>query len=141
MALFDNTSFRFLEQGLGMTWQKQKIISQNIANDSTPDYKARTVDFKVVLEEKCKCVYHPETPHDEDEVDGRLIGKSGGKSPFGLEMVVTVENNTNQTLDGNNVDIEKEAIALADAQLQYNTLSEKIMNEFSMVRTALSKTT
>ncbi len=141
MALFDNTSFRFLEQGLGMTWQKQKIISQNIANDSTPGYKARTVDFNVVLEEKCKCVYHPETPHDEDEVDGRLIGKSGGKSPFGLEMVVTVENNTNQTLDGNNVDIEKEAIALADAQLQYNTLSEKIMNEFSMVRTALSKTT
>lgn len=141
MALFDNTSFRFLEQGLGMTWQKQKIISQNIANDSTPGYKARTVDFNVVLEEKCKCVYHPETPHDEDEVDGRLIGKSGGKSPFGLEMVVTVENNTNQTLDGNNVDIEKEGIALADAQLQYNTLSEKIMNEFSMVRTALSKTT
>ena len=141
MALFDNTSFRFLEQGMGMVWQKQRIISQNIANDSTPGYKARTVDFDLVLEEKCKCVYHPETPHDdEEEVDGRLIGRAGGKSPLELKLVVTTEGNTNQTLDGNNVDIEKEAIALADAQLQYNTLSEKIMNEFAMIKTALSKT-
>ena len=56
--LFDNTSFSLLEKSMNATWYKQKIISQNIANDSTPGYKAKTVDFKAVLNEKCKCRYH-----------------------------------------------------------------------------------
>ena len=131
--MFDNTSFRFLEQGLGMTWQKQKIISQNIANDSTPGYKAKTAEFGLVLDEKCKCKYHPKTAEEIEAL------KSGEKHTLELEMSVTTEPNTNQTLDGNNVDIEKEAIALADAQAQYDMLTEKIMKEFEMIKSALAK--
>ena len=131
--MFDNTTFRFLEQGLGMTWQKQKIISQNIANDSTPGYKAKTVEFGVVLDEKCKCKYHPvEADSQADEAYNSMNGAQ-------LKMTVTTESDTNQTLDGNNVDIEKEGLALADAQVQYNVLSEKIMKEFEMIKTAISK--
>ena len=54
MALFNNTSFRLLEQGLDGVWLKQKIISQNIANAET----TRTVDGTpyrrklVIFEEK-----------------------------------------------------------------------------------------
>ena len=55
-------------------------------------------------------------------------------------MDVTTEPDTNQTLDGNNVDIEKEALALADTQIQYSVLSDKITKEFEMIKTALSKT-
>ena len=57
-----------------------------------------------------------------------------------LTMDVTTEPDTNQTLDGNNVDIEKEALALADTQIQYSVLSDKITKEFEMIKTALSKT-
>ena len=59
--MFKNTSFRFLEQGLDLTWQKQKIISQNIANDSTPGYKAKTAEFRVILDKKCNAVIIPIT--------------------------------------------------------------------------------
>ena len=130
--MFKNTSFRFLEQGLDMTWQKQRIINQNIANDSTPGYKAKTVEFKVILDEKCKCKYHPH--YDQS---GNLIDNS--RPQMRLGMNVTTEPDTNQTLDGNNVDIEKEGLALADAQIQHSMLTEKIVKEFEMIKTALSK--
>jgi len=124
MALFNNTSFRLLEQGLDAVWLKQKVISQNIANSDTPGYKARTVNFSTVLKEK--------STHSGNN-------SNNDNSGINLKTTISVEKSTNQTLDGNNVDSEKEAVALADAQLQYNVLAGKITNEFSMIRTACSR--
>lgn len=128
MALFDNNSFKLLEQGLSFTNYKMKVINQNIANDSTPGYKARTAEFKLVLKEKCKCRYHigdPQNPNDDN--------------PYELVTHTYTEPNTNQTLDENNVDMEKEQTALADAQYQFQALADKATAEFAMYRTALSK--
>ena len=122
--LFDNTSFKLLEKGMDAVWYKQKVINQNIANDSTPGYKAKTVTFGAVLDEKCKCRYHV----GEQENDG-----------IKFSVAVTDEPNTQQTLDGNNVDIEKESAALVDAQFQYQTLIDKANTDFSMMRTALQR--
>ncbi len=124
MALFNNTSFRLLEQGLDAVWLKQKVISQNIANADTPGYKAKTVNFSTVLKEKCKSPYH----RNQSGQDGVI-----------LKTTIAEEKSTNQLADGNNVDMEKETVALADAQLQYDVLSGKISNEFSMLRTAISR--
>lgn len=123
VVLFNNTSFRILEQGLDAVWLRQQVISQNIANNDTPGYKARTVNFSTVLE------------------DTKANMKSGMKSQkkLNLKATVTTENGTNQTFNENNVDIEKEGVALADAQLQYETLINKITNEFNMIKQAVSK--
>ncbi len=124
MSLFNNTSFRLLQQGLDAVWLKQQVINQNIANSDTPEYKARTVHFRAVLEEKKN-----ELKRDFKNSDEEL----------NLRTTITTERGTNQTFNGNNVDIEKEAIALADAQIQYESLVNKISNEFSMIRTAISR--
>lgn len=124
MALFNNTSFRLLEQGLDAVWLKQKVISQNIANNDTPGYKAKTVNFSAVLKEKCKSPYHK---------------YNNTESGINLKTTITQETSTNQTADGNNVDMEKESVALADAQTQYDVLSGKISNEFAMIRTAITR--
>jgi len=124
MALFNNTSFRLLEQGLDAVWLKQNVIRQNIANSDTPNYKARTVNFSAVLKEKLQ---HSGSNNESS------------KMQLNLETTITTEKGTNQNLDGNNVDTEKEAVALADAQLQYDVLAGKISNEFAMLRTAISR--
>jgi len=124
MALFNNTSFRLLEQGLDAVWLKQKVISQNIANSDTPGYKARTVNFSAVLKEKLK---HPGSSVEDT------------KKELNLATSISVEKSTNQILDGNNVDIEKEMVSLADAQFQYEVIAGKISTEFSMLRTAISR--
>lgn len=125
MAIFNNTSFRLLEQGLDGVWQKQQVISQNIANADTPGYKAKTVNFKTVLTE------------ETNNIKDKAMSKS--KPQLNLATTVSVEKGTNQTFDENNVDTEKEHIALADAQIQYNLLVNKISNEFDMIKSAIMR--
>ena len=50
MNLFGNT-ITALEQGLNYSTTKGKVISQNIANVDTPNYKAKNVSFKEVFSE------------------------------------------------------------------------------------------
>lgn len=126
MGLFDNKLQTLSEQTLDAAWYKQRVISNNIANVSTPDYKAKTVNFGLVLKEEiCKCSYH--TPTDNE------------KGNVSLKVATTYETNTNQLLNGNNVDIEKEQLDLADVQYQYSALMDQMNNNYSMIRTAISK--
>lgn len=120
MALFNNTSFRLLQQGMDGVWKKQQVINQNIANSDTPGYKAKTLNFRTVLTNSMNDI-------------------SNSKPKLNLVTDISVEKTTNQNLDENNVDSEKEHIALADAQLQYELLSNKISNEFAMIKTAVSR--
>lgn len=134
MGLFDSAAFTITEQGLDAAWYKQQIISQNIANVSTPDYKAKTVDFGLVLKKKMDCPYHGNTscPYDENK-DGNV---SSGDAVW---VSTTYETNTNQLLNGNNVDIEKEALDLADVQYQYNAMIDYMNSQYSMIRRAIGK--
>lgn len=130
MGLFDSGAITLTEQGLDATWYKQQVISHNIANVDTPDYKAKTVDFGIVLENACRCKYHV----GSDNKDG-VNGKPSAK----FTVTTTYETNTNQILDGNNVDIEKEALALADAQYQYGSMIDYMNSQYSMIRRAIGK--
>ena len=121
--MFNNTSFRLLEQGMDAVWQRQNVIRQNIANSDTPGYKAKTLKFKAVL----------------SEVNKNSNGGVTKKPELNLTTYVHTELGTNQTFDENNVDTEKEGVALADAQIQYELLSNKITNEFAMIRTAIMR--
>ena len=136
MGLFDSTTMNLAEQGLDATWYKQRIISHNIANVDTPDFKAKTVEFGLILEEKCKCKYHEWINHECHDKD--VYGKSLNE-PLKLSVVTTYETDTNQILDGNNVDMEKEQLALADAQYQYSALMDYMNSRYSMIRLAVSK--
>ena len=131
MGLFDSGAFKVTEWGLDATWYKQQVISLNIANISTPDFKAKTVSFQLELENACKCRYHTGSG------DGRHDHTEDGTGR--LRAVTTYETNTNQTLNGNNVDIEKESNALLDAQYQYSTMIDYLISRYSMIRTAIGK--
>ena len=130
MGLFDSVTHSLAEQALDATWYKQKVISNNIANSDTPDFKAKTVEFGLILKEKCKCKYH-------EGISGGLYHSDSGDEPLKLTVTTTYETNTNQILDGNNVDMEKEQTALADAQYQYSALTDYLNNNYAMIRSAI----
>lgn len=125
MGLFNGTIQSLSEQALDASWYKQQVISNNIANCDTPDYKAKTVEFGIILKQKCKCRYH--TP--DENTDPKPV----------FSVSTTYETNTNQTLNGNNVDMEKEALDLADTQYQYSALIDQMNNNYSMIRSAIIK--
>lgn len=134
MGLFDGAAFVITEQGLDAAWYKQQVISHNIANVSTPDYKAKTVDFGLILKNKSKCRYHDNTscPHDHnkpaDQKEGEVVWVN-----------TTYETNTDQLLNGNNVDIEKEGLSLADVQYQYGAMLDYMNSQYAMIRAAINK--
>ena len=130
MAILDNTSFAMLVKGLDAAWYKQQITLQNIANDSTPGYKAKNVSFSAVLQEAAQS--------KNTLLNGALVDKTL-QNPISLRVTTTTEPNTNQTLDENNVDMEKEQLALVDTQYLYSTLINKVNGEFSMIRSAIQR--
>lgn len=135
MGLFDSNAHNLAEQALDATWYKQRVINHNISNNDTPDYKAKTVEFKLILDEMCKCKYHEGIEHKGCHSGTQKIATDPPK----LTVITTYETNTAQILDGNNVDMEKEQNALTNAQFQYSALTDYLNNNYSMIRKAVSK--
>ena len=128
MALFNTNSFRVTEQGLSVLWQKQQIISQNIANQDTPDYNCKYLDFHAVLKDRL-------------ENTSVLGGKAqGGSKEIKLVTRVYEDENTNTQPDGNNVDVDSQSAELAKVQLQYTALKNQMNGEFTRLRSAMKTT-
>ncbi len=120
MALFNTTSFRITNQALDALWLKQRTISHNLANSDTPGYKAKHVKFSGILVDKMNA-----------NKDVR------NKKELHLQAEVIADESTNQRFDENNVDVEQQQLELARAQIQYDTLIEKMTGQFTTLRTAM----
>lgn len=119
MALFDTNAFRVAEQGLSVLWQKQQIISENIANADTPDYNCKYLDFAGILRDKLR---------------------SNGSVDVELNLVqrLYIDRYTDDQPDGNNVDNDVQQGEFARAQIQYDALINSMNGNFSRVRSAMA---
>ena len=118
MALFNTNAFRITEQGLSVLWQKQQIIAQNIANQDTPGYNCKYLDFYAVLKDRMEST---------SVVGGKA--KEGSKQ---VELATRVyeDTATNTQPDGNNVDVDSQSNELAKVQLHYQALKNQMNGEF-----------
>ena len=105
---------------------RNEILSNNIANVDTPNYK--DVSFENYLEQ---ALIGPES------LDNRVADVNTHLSDFG-GMTYTDHSTLSYRLDGNNVDIDTESAYLAENQIRYNALVEQIGQEFSRYKTVLS---
>lgn len=124
--LFSNT-ITALEKGLNYSALKQKVISNNIANVDTPNYKAKDVSFKHVFDqEKTKVIgaYRTNVRHIPFQ-----------SSPSNLPIVV--QKNVQYNHNGNSVDLDKEMSSLATNQIYYNALIERISGKFNSLETVI----
>ena len=122
MALFDTTAFRIASQGLELLTRQQSVIAQNIANQDTPDYKAKYLYFAGVL---------------KDELDAR--GKKTGNKRLELASAIHTDETVADQPDGNNVDADTQQALFAKNAIQYEALINQINSEFTMMRTAMRK--
>lgn len=123
MKLFSN-SINLLESSLAYSSRKQKVISNNIANVDTPNFKAQEVSFKTELDRaslKAK------------RVDNRHLEFKRGSSNIEVNTRATTSYNHN----GNNVDIDKEMADMAENQIYYNVLVDRMNGKFNSLREVL----
>lgn len=107
---------------------RNEILSNNIANVDTPNYKRKDVAFENYLE---RALIGPES------LDERIADVNTHLSDFG-GMTYTDHSTLSYRLDGNNVDMDTESAYLAENQIRYNALVEQIGQEFSRYKTVLS---
>lgn len=127
MKLFSNT-INSLEKALDYSTLRQKTISNNIANIDTPNYKAKDVSFKNVLAKEVDSqmrANRTSTKHIEFSQSNRVNAQLFTKS------------DTAYNHNGNNVDIDKEMASLAENQIYYNAVTERISGKFNSLKTVI----
>jgi len=121
MGLFNTTSFRILEQGLLYTSENKKVITHNISNIDTPDYKSKYLSFSAVLRDKMN------TQHKfKKDLHLRIND-------------IWVDEITKGQPDGNNVDYEVQAALLKSNALQQEAIITHLEGQFNSMRTAMRK--
>ena len=107
---------------------RNELLTNNIANVSTPNYKRKDLDFESVL---------------QGELAGeKNLSKAVKKANQNLEIldaqVYTDNASLSYRLDGNNVDINTEEARLAENQIKYQALVDLMNQEFARYNTVLS---
>ncbi|MGI6203442.1 MAG: flagellar basal body rod protein FlgB [Eubacteriales bacterium] len=122
--MLNNIGAEILIKGLDALWMKQRVISNNIANATTPGYKSKSVEFDNVLKSALN---------------------SGGTDKKSLKKAIAnakpelVENDWAEgNEDGNNVVIDTENIELARAQLQYDALITALNAQINRTKYAIT---
>ena len=116
-----------LAKAADASWIRNEVISNNIANVDTPNYKRQDVEFESYL---------------LAQLEG-ANSSSLKKTVAGMDLdsltstIYTDSNSLSYRLDGNNVDIDTENVELASNQLKYQALVSSINNEFSMIKSAM----
>ena len=109
-----------VNKAIDATLQRKELISQNISNVDTPNYKRQDIDFESVL---LKEINHKGV----GEIDlNRLNPK-----------VYTDYQTSSYRMDGNNVDIEVERSEETKVELRYNTLVTRITAQLNRMETIL----
>jgi flagellar basal-body rod protein FlgB len=94
---------------------RQRVIAENIANADTPGYLAGRVSF-------------------EDSL--RSAMGDGDLSSFGVSTATSLE--ATQP-NGNNVNLDEEAISLIDTGLRYQLMTNAANNEFHIIATSIRR--
>ena len=123
LDILQSNTKNMIYKSLDYLWQKQRIISENIANIDTPGYKAKYVTFEDELRKSLA---------DVADMSGNATKSEIKNAIEGTRMNIQDTQNEVVRLDGNNVNIDTENTELARTQIQYQTLVELLARDQRM---------
>ncbi|MCR4830631.1 MAG: flagellar basal body rod protein FlgB [Pseudobutyrivibrio sp.] len=114
-----------------VSWQRETLIMNNIANNDTPGYKRQDIEFESVLRKELLGT----NERSLERAVNKLDDKEGQLE--GIEY--TDYKNFSYRLDGNNVDMDTENVELASEQIRYQTLMTSVNNEVGRFKSVISR--
>ncbi|MGE4529558.1 MAG: flagellar basal body rod protein FlgB [Rhodospirillaceae bacterium] len=137
MDLQNLTFFQMAQERMDWLAQRQKVVSQNLANANTPGYAAKDlkeIDFKDTLSRTlAKDTQSVAVTRTDPKHLSGTLPKSG---PYRVE---TVRRPYEYTLDKNGVDVEEQMAKAASNRTQYEIASNLFSKNISMIKTALGR--
>jgi len=128
-----NKSFKdinVLQKSLEASWLRNQVISNNIANVNTPNYKRYDVEFEKILKDYI-------SRNSSSAINKRNYGIELN-SIDNLKPRIVVDKNSSKRKDGNNVDIDIEIAELTKNTIKINALMEQISSNLRRLRMAVT---
>ncbi|MGH7096679.1 MAG: flagellar basal body rod protein FlgB [Stellaceae bacterium] len=124
----------FLRGALALRGYRQQILSADIANASTPGFKAVDLDFQQALTQATSAappLWLVDDPRDLG------VGAPDG-APQAAAAAVKYQTNIPVTLDGNSVDLSAEKVWAAENAVQYEAAASFASQIIKMVTIAIN---
>ena len=128
----------YMQRGLNAANMRHEVISHNIANVNTPEFKRSEVVFEQLLAR--------ELYGDRAEAGKLKLVRTRdnhlpiGHLPFRAKAKEEQDNTSIMRVDHNNVDIDIEMASLAKNQIYYNALATEIGSYITRVKTSITNT-
>lgn len=127
----DSITTALYQKALDGTWQRQKAISNNIANEETPGYKAVKVSFEKELDLQVKKLQTNSGTAAEQVQNINSIKSSN--------ISAQADTSTSARADENNVDLDAENVEMSKTTMQYYYLVRGITDNYSRLKYAISE--
>lgn len=122
---FAGNSINMVEKSLDYLWQKQRVISNNVANIDTPGYKSKYVTFEADFQNRLRTA--------SSTGDSRRITRAIQSA------TPTIHENEGGSarLDGNNVNADVQMVEMTRTALQYQYGLSSVNSDIGRLRTAI----
>jgi flagellar basal-body rod protein FlgB len=126
-AMFANltSSLDFHSKALVVRAQRQEVIASNIANADTPGYAARSLDFKQAMSEvmggRELTRTGPALTGSTSHIRHLALQASPGAARSVTSSALGYEAQTQPSMDGNSVDLDRERAKFMDNAIRYES--------------------
>lgn len=118
-----------LKSAADASWTREEVLTNNIANVDTPNYKRQDVEFSSYLANALQ---------RSGKNSSSLTQRVNNVDYKDISIRIYTDNSTlSYRTDGNNVDLSTENVELASEQINYNALIDSMNNEFSRFKSVL----
>lgn len=113
------SDYQLLKQAVNHAVLNQKVISHNLSNIDTPNFKAKQAVFEETLHTEMRLKLAGGRP--SDSATSKIVDRAGGA----------------MRSDGNNVDLDYEMSELARNQLQYEAMMEQLNRRLGGIKSVI----
>ena len=122
-TLFENLNYRA---------ERQKVISSNIANINTPNYKTKEVSFQSALDEKNK-----ERDLELFATNEKHITRYENDNSTKSKMEIYEVENLQEQNDGNNVSLDAQMSEMSKNSIMFQALQSSIKKDSTLFRSII----
>ncbi|MEM5530514.1 flagellar basal body rod protein FlgB [Gammaproteobacteria bacterium AS21] len=127
---FDN-ALGIHQKAIQVRADRAEVLANNIANADTPNYQARDLDFKSILNSQADSVL-------KATATNAAHSASVINPDFAADLMYRVP--TQPSIDGNTVDVQEEVAAFAQNTLAYQSSFEFLNGKFKGLKLAIKGT-
>ncbi|KUO95103.1 hypothetical protein ATW55_11400 [Ferroacidibacillus organovorans] len=123
-----------LQSALDAAQLRQQVYANNIANANTPGYHRETVQFNTLL---LQAIAQANGSGTLSMLQNSPSDLSASQTLQNVTPVVTVDQNTAVSSNGNNVNLDAEMSGLAMNQIDTAAMVTELNDQFALLRTAI----